>query len=152
MVSFIIFIAIGFANHFKKAIFGLEPEQIARLFQERNATLESVREGIIAINNDGVITTFSGDHRIRPRQQRTYKGKHIYHVLPDSELMQILDTGKPDFDKEVWLKEKINSQQVARYLRRKDSRGCSSFGEKMDAVTSKLAEVEAYADSLQSSP
>ena len=61
MVSFVVsvFIAIGFANHFKKAIFGLEPEQIARLFQERNATLESVREGIIAINNDGVITTFN---------------------------------------------------------------------------------------------
>jgi len=52
-----ILIAIWFSNHFKKAIFGLEPEQIGLLFEERNATLESIREGIISINADGRITT-----------------------------------------------------------------------------------------------
>ena len=157
MVSFVasVFIAIGFANHFKKAIFGLEPEQIARLFQERNATLESVREGIIAINNDGVITTFNqaAINTLGLDNNVPIKGKHIYHVLPDSELMQILDTGKPDFDKEVWLKEKklivnrlpvISDEKIVGVVssfRRKDE---------LDAVTSKLAEVEAYADSLRS--
>ncbi|MCO4759796.1 MAG: sensor histidine kinase, partial [Oceanospirillaceae bacterium] len=30
-------IAVWFANHFKQAIFGLEPEQIARLFEEQKA-------------------------------------------------------------------------------------------------------------------
>ncbi len=46
--------ALWFAGHFKKAIFGLEPEQIGQLFQERNATLETVREGIISINREGI--------------------------------------------------------------------------------------------------
>ena len=45
--GFSLLTALWFANHFKKAIFGLEPEQIGQLYQERNATLESVREGII---------------------------------------------------------------------------------------------------------
>lgn len=51
--------ALWFANHFKKAIFGLEPEQIGQLYQERIATLESVREGIIAVNAEGQITTIN---------------------------------------------------------------------------------------------
>lgn len=45
-----IFTAIIITGRFKRAIFGLEPEEIARLFQERDATLQSVKEGIIAIN------------------------------------------------------------------------------------------------------
>lgn len=49
--------AIVIAGRFKRAIFGLEPEEIARLFREREATLQSVREGIIAINREGMITT-----------------------------------------------------------------------------------------------
>ncbi|SEG26009.1 PAS domain S-box-containing protein [Oleiphilus messinensis] len=47
------------SDYFKRAIFGFEPEEIARLFQERNAILQSVREGIIAINPQGDITTFN---------------------------------------------------------------------------------------------
>ncbi|ODA35160.1 histidine kinase [Veronia pacifica] len=157
LVSFTlsVFFAIGFASHFKKAIFGLEPEQIARLFQERNATLESVREGIIAINNDGVITTFNqaAINTLGLDSSEPITGKHIYHVLPDSELMLILDTGKPDFDKEVWLQDKklivnrlpvISDEKIVGVVssfRRKDE---------LDAVTSKLAEVQAYADSLRS--
>lgn len=49
--------AIVIAGRFKQAIFGLEPEEIARLFREREATLQSVREGIIAVNREGTITT-----------------------------------------------------------------------------------------------
>ncbi|WP_405378518.1 ATP-binding protein [Phascolarctobacterium sp.] len=51
-----IFGAIFLAGRIKKVLFGYEPEEIARLLQERNVILDSVREGIINVNSNGVIT------------------------------------------------------------------------------------------------
>ncbi|MCK9907109.1 PAS domain-containing protein, partial [Frankia sp. Cpl3] len=48
--------AIWLSNRFKRAIFGLEPEEIAAMFVERNAVIASVREGIVAIDRHGKIT------------------------------------------------------------------------------------------------
>ena len=48
--------AVYLARHVKKILFGLEPEAIATLLQERNVILNSVREGVINVNADGVIT------------------------------------------------------------------------------------------------
>ena len=42
------------ARDVKLSIFGLEPAEIARLFRERNAILDSIREGVVAINDEGV--------------------------------------------------------------------------------------------------
>src|SRR5699024_12455396 len=42
--------AVLLARRVKQTLYGLEPREIAQLFQERNAMLASVREGIIAIN------------------------------------------------------------------------------------------------------
>ncbi|MCH2266279.1 MAG: histidine kinase, partial [SAR324 cluster bacterium] len=42
------------ARDVKLSIFGLEPAEIARLFRERNAILDSIREGVVAFNDEGV--------------------------------------------------------------------------------------------------
>ena len=44
------------ARSIKKTLFGLEPAEIANLYNERNAVIESVREGIIMVNKSGEIT------------------------------------------------------------------------------------------------
>lgn len=51
-----IFGAVYLARRVKKILFGLEPEEIATLLQERNVILNSVREGVINVNAQGVIT------------------------------------------------------------------------------------------------
>lgn len=56
---FSMLVGLAISRHFKRILFGMEPEQIARLFEERLATLETVREGIIAIDQEGRITTFN---------------------------------------------------------------------------------------------
>ena len=45
-----------FSTSCKATLFGLEPEDIATLLQERNALLNSVKEGVVAINKDAEIT------------------------------------------------------------------------------------------------
>ncbi|SFF81231.1 two-component system, CitB family, sensor kinase [Neptunomonas qingdaonensis] len=148
-------IAVWFANHFKKAIFGLEPEQIARLFDEQKATLESVREGIIAINNKGKITIFNRNaiKTLGLSEDTQLMGRSIEEVLPGSAMLEILKTGKPHFDYEVWLQNhslivnRIPLKQgdqitgVVSSFRRKDE---------LDLVSKKLTRIQQYADGLRS--
>lgn len=148
-------IAVWFANHFKRAIFGLEPEQIARLFDEQKATLESVREGIIAINSAGEITTFNRTavEALGLSDNTELTGRHISEVLPDSTMLEILETGEPQFDQEVWLN---GHNLIANRLPLKQGSVItgvvSSFRRKdqLAMVSKKLTRIQQYADSLRS--
>ncbi|MFD2876281.1 PAS domain-containing protein [Paenibacillus rhizoplanae] len=44
------------AAQIKRMVFGMEPEDISKLLQERSAMLESTREGIIAVDQQARIT------------------------------------------------------------------------------------------------
>lgn len=148
-------IAVWFSNHFKRAIFGLEPEQIARLFDEQKATLESVREGIIAINNQGEITTFNRNaiKTLGLSEGTQLTGRSIEEILPESGMLEVLSTGKPQFDYEVWLRNDSyivnriplhqgeNITGVVSSFRRKDE---------LDLVSKKLTRIRQYADNLRS--
>lgn len=49
--------AVLIARRVKRLIFGLEPEEIAFLFQEKEATIESIRDAIVAVDlNDRVVS------------------------------------------------------------------------------------------------
>lgn len=48
--------AILIASYIKKVLFGLEPEEIAHLFFQKEAILQSTHEGIVAVNQNGIIT------------------------------------------------------------------------------------------------
>jgi len=148
-------IAIGFANHFKKAILGLEPEQIARLFDEQKAILESVREGIIAINNQGHITTANKTaiKTLDLPEDSQVIGRRIDEILHDSSILDVLKTGTPQFDQEVWhnnhnlianrlpLTQGNTITGVVSSFRRKDE---------LHLVSQKLTRIQQYADSLRS--
>lgn len=150
-----VLIAIWFANHFKKAIFGLEPEQIGLLFEERNATLESIREGIIAINSDGLITTFNRAalNTLELSANIPLLGQPIQQVLPGSQLLEVLADGEPQYDQEFWINDmclianripvRHNNRiiGVVASFRRKDE---------LDMVSRKLTRIQQYADSLRS--
>jgi two-component system CitB family sensor kinase len=147
--------AVVIASRFKSAIFGLEPEEIAGLFQERNATLQSVREGIIAINRDGIITTVNRAALLTLGldAEMPVLGRPIHEILPESGLMSVLATGTPEFDREVWLR---NRQMVVNRLPMRQGTDIigvvSSFRlrNELDQVSQQLTRIQQYADTLRS--
>jgi two-component system CitB family sensor kinase len=150
-----VLIALWFTQHFKKALFGLEPEQIGRLYQERNATLESVREGIIAINRDGYITTFNraAVQTLELQKDTQLNGQHIRTVLPNSHMLEILETGEAEFDREIWLRDRNFIVNRIPLIQAGEITGVvSSFRlkDELDLVSQKLTDIQAYADSLRS--
>ncbi|MBK1885078.1 sensor histidine kinase [Marinobacter sp. DY40_1A1] len=147
--------AVVIASRFKRAIFGLEPEEIAGLFQERDATLQSVREGIIAINRDGIITTvnLAALTTLGLDEDTPVAGRPILDILPESDLMSVLSSGIPDFDREVWLR---NKQMVVNRLPMRQGDDIigvvASFRlrNELDHVSQQLTHIQQYADTLRS--
>ncbi len=156
-----LFLAKLISDYFKRAIFGFEPEEIARLFQERNATLQSVREGIIAINPQGDITTFNeaalNIFGLDPRESML--GRNIRDFQANSDLLQVIQTGKPILDKEdivggqrVLVNRIPLFQNASGYGPEKVIGAVSSFRlkDELDRMTDQLNRMQIYADTLRS--
>lgn len=147
--------ALWFANHFKKAIFGLEPEQIGRLYQERNATIESIREGIITTNAHGEIITINKAAleflELDPEQK--WLGENIRNIIPNSPMLENELSSAAAFEQEAWFNNKpflvsrlplLDQNQVIGLV--------ASFRPKdeLDVVGQELNHMRQYAESLRS--
>ncbi|WP_050183095.1 ATP-binding protein [Domibacillus robiginosus] len=67
--------AVTIAKRVKKLIFNLEPEEISFLFKEKEATLESIRDATIAVNNNQKITSINKRARNLLEGQISDEGK-----------------------------------------------------------------------------
>lgn len=95
--------AIFLANRIKKVLFGYEPEEIARLLQERNIILNSVREGIVNVNNQCIITLVNSEAKILLSQAGfadtdSLVGKSGSDILKNINFDDIFKNGKTIVD------------------------------------------------------
>ncbi|WP_020682325.1 ATP-binding protein [Marinobacterium rhizophilum] len=150
-----VLLAVWISSRFRAAIFGLEPHQIARLFEERNATLESVREGIIAVNTEGLISTVNkaAASTLGLADTESLIGRPIQDVLPDSRLPDLLASGEPEFDRELTLRgQTLIVNRIPIRDGQKVIGGVASFRRKdeLDQVSRQLTQIQQYAETLRS--
>lgn len=91
--------AIYLAKHIKKVLYGLEPEEIAALLQERNVLLNSVKEGVINVNSQGIITLINTEaQRLLSEadiaNSSTMVGRPAKKVLSSIKLDEVITSGK----------------------------------------------------------
>ncbi|TCP26016.1 CitB family two-component system sensor histidine kinase MalK [Scopulibacillus darangshiensis] len=101
-----VFGALLLARKIKKVLFGLEPSQIASLWQERNAMLESVREGIIAVNRDNkiILANTEAVHIFQHAGiDEPLIGRDVEDYLPDSRMRKVVENKKAEYDQEMSL-------------------------------------------------
>ncbi|TFB19599.1 sensor histidine kinase [Filobacillus milosensis] len=91
----------------RQDILGLEPHQIVSLYRERKAVLRSIREGIIAIDRDGMITILNYSARKLLGLTEDMKYKHINEVLPNTKMYDVLENGESDMDDEMILRNRV---------------------------------------------
>lgn len=141
------------ARYFKRILLGLEPEEIARLYEERNTTLQTIREGIISIDANGLITTANKTAlEYLGLGKRDLRGRPIRELAPQSDLWKILETGKRELDREV----EINGQELIVnrlpiIVGNQITGVVSSFRPKgeIEQLSRKLTHIEQYADTLR---
>jgi two-component system CitB family sensor kinase len=146
---------LAISRQVKQAILGLEPEEIGRLYQEERAVLESIREGIVAIDAQGIVTTVN---------QTAYKmlgwsdlvdliGQRIDQIDPHHLMLKVLRSGTPEFDQQMMIVDQV---VIANVLPVFDSRGhllgaVSSFRYKseLNRLIEELSQVREYAEALR---
>ena len=78
------------AARVKRQTLGLEPEQIGRLVEHRDAMIHGIREGVIAVDTDGLITLANDSARILLGLPADAEGRAIDTVGLDAEAVRAL--------------------------------------------------------------
>ncbi|EAX48014.1 signal transduction histidine kinase regulating citrate/malate metabolism [Thermosinus carboxydivorans Nor1] len=95
--------AMLLARSIKKTLFGLEPSAIAKLLEERSAMLQSVHEGIIAVDTNGNITLVNNEAlRLLARAgiHGNPLGQSVEEYIPNTKLKDVLRSGQADLGQE----------------------------------------------------
>ncbi|WP_251037465.1 DcuS/MalK family sensor histidine kinase [Paenibacillus albidus] len=96
--------AIVLARKIKKMMFWMEPVEISTLLEERSAMLQSIREGIIAINHEARITLMNLEAERLLKAAGISGGalnQPIGDYLPALRLETVLNSGDAKFDEEI---------------------------------------------------
>ncbi|MFZ5814997.1 MAG: ATP-binding protein [Bacillota bacterium] len=144
--------ALWLARRIKQQMFGLEPPQIASLLQERTAVLESVREGIIAIDEAGLVTVANQEALRLLQLPEAPIGRPILEVVPQSRMLEVLQTGEAQYAQEMILGGRV--VVANRIPVRSGGRVVgvvSSFRDRteLDQLTSELTAVRRYSEALR---
>lgn len=146
--------AVSISNRFKRAIFDLEPEQIAQLFSEREMLIKSIREGIVAIDRQARVTVVNRQalHMLGYNSDDDVTGKPIREVLPGAKLSKVLTGGEQRYDQEfevngitmiintVPIQEKGEIIGAVASFRRKDE---------LDILARQFSQVKEYSEMLR---
>ncbi|MDA8435335.1 MAG: sensor histidine kinase [Actinomycetales bacterium] len=83
------------ARRVKRQTFGLEPEEIAALLEQREAMLHGLREGAITVDATGRITLLNDEAQLLLGLDRSALGQDLDEVLPPGRVRDVL-TGRED--------------------------------------------------------
>lgn len=139
----------------KKSIFGLEPKEIGRMYQEKHAILESIHEGIIAIDENCEITVVNENaHKVLSIPNNIkLRGLKIEDILHNSHLKKVVETGEAIYDLEFLINEKmviINCVPISG-VNGNIVGAVTSFREKseLNKVLNELSQIKAYSEGLR---
>jgi two-component system CitB family sensor kinase len=96
-------IAYLVARHVKGQMLGLEPAEIASLFEQREAMLQGIREGVVAVDRAGLITVVNDEARRLLEIPQGVEGWPIREVIPGSGLPQVLRSGAAEADQSTYI-------------------------------------------------
>ena len=141
------------ARNVKQSIFGLEPVEIARLFRERNAILDSIREGVVAINDKGQVTML--DHEAAKMLKippESGIGTSIESILPQTRMLEVLKSGEEQFDQEMIIGDiEVIVNRVPIWQNGRVAGVVSSFRRKdeIDRMAQELTQIQEYSEVLR---
>jgi sensor histidine kinase regulating citrate/malate metabolism len=92
--------AVFLAWNIKRSTWGLEPHEIARLLRERESMIDSIKEGIVAVDGEGAITLINGAARRLLSLEGEVLGRSVEDLIPNTRLPAVLASGRSEIDQE----------------------------------------------------
>jgi len=84
-------------------LFGMEPAEIATLLKERETMLDSVREGIIAIDAESRVTVANSAARRILAPEENIIGNDVKRLIPNTRLPLVMESKAAELDKPMLL-------------------------------------------------
>ncbi|MFL6561889.1 MAG: DcuS/MalK family sensor histidine kinase [Bacillus sp. (in: firmicutes)] len=147
--------ALFLARKIKAILFGLEPSEMAKLLEERSAMLQSTKEGMLAVDQDGN-TTLINNEGVRLLQKAgiagSFLGKKVDEYMPNSKLSTVLETGAAHLDQEQEINHiTILTNRVPVIVKGKIVGAIATFREKTEIkeLAEQLTGVKLYAEALR---
>jgi two-component system, CitB family, sensor histidine kinase MalK len=147
--------AIIIAKYIKKILFGLEPIAIAKILEERNTMLQSVHEGVVAVNKDTTISLVNiSALKIFNEAGLSSDpiGMPIKEYMPYTGLERVMETGKPELDEEQTINGvSILVNRVPLIVNDEVVGAISTFRDKTEVnqLAEQLTGVKSYAEALR---
>lgn len=140
------------ARHIKGQMLGLEPVEIAGLFEQREAMLHGIREGVIAVDRAGQVTIVNDEARRLLNLPRDMAGWDVRDVIPDSGLPRVLRSGKAEADQSTQFNSRaIVVSRIPVRIRGKLVGAIATFRDQteLEQLTRELNGARTYADTLR---
>ncbi|MFQ1016616.1 DcuS/MalK family sensor histidine kinase [Gilliamella sp. BG7] len=96
-----VILSLLLSRNIKKILYGLEPTEMVHLFEERDAIIRTVKEGIVVINREGYITQINNEAKRILRINSNKKdviGEQIVDVIPNTRLHDVMVSGIAEYD------------------------------------------------------
>ncbi|MEF1282529.1 sensor histidine kinase [Vibrio sp. M250220] len=142
------------SRRFQRAILGFEPEEIGRLYVELDVTLETLKEGILTIDDKGKLRSINKSAcQILGLSKEQSLNQPLSEVLPGSDLQTVLQTARTDHDINLYLnKQRLIANRSPIIVDGKVVGAVSSFRLRDDLteLTEQLAKTKEYAEMLRS--
>ncbi|MDQ0208233.1 DcuS/MalK family sensor histidine kinase [Alkalicoccobacillus murimartini] len=147
--------AVLLARRVKKLMYNLEPEEIATLLEERSAMLESTKEGIVAIDKNGLVRLTNAEANEVFRKMGLNKnliGQDVEQVLPGTKLKDVLNTNTPILDRKIKMEGfELLINEVPVRIKNQTVGAIATFKDKTDVamLAEQLTGVKLYANALR---
>lgn len=147
--------AVLLAKKIKKILLGMEPREIAKLLKQRSAMLKSVREGILAIDKNGIINL------VNTESLKIFKkagisenpiGKPVISTIPNTRLDKILKSGEMELDRHQDLNGiTLITNRIPIIINNKIEGAIATFRDMTDikVMAERITGIKLYADSLR---
>ncbi len=150
---FAVFGSTLLARDIRKDTMGLEPFEIAALYKEKRAILHAVKEGIIAIDPDGFITTMNQPAKKLLHIHGSVRHTKVDEWIPASIFYDVLHSKRPKMDQEiVWKKQNLIVNSTPILNDRGEVAGVvASFRDRseIERMINTLSEVRKYSEDLR---
>lgn len=100
--------AIALSYNIKKAILGLEPEEIALILKEKEIVIENIKEGLVAVDHNGCITLYNEEASRILGLKKSYIGNNISNFTYESIVDTVLKSGEPRNNVEIKVRPGLN--------------------------------------------
>lgn len=139
------------SNKMRKQLMNYEPQEIVKILTERNAILESIREGIIMVDREGTITLVnSAANNILNTENPM--GENITKVLPHTKLLRVMESESEQLNRMMTINgTKTLVNRIPIVNKGQVIGAVASFRpfEEIDLVANELSQVKRYIESLR---